>query len=221
MIRGFDDVSLMCLSIIHKTYMVCQNMLILKERVRRMAKESKEPVKRTTIILEDEERKYIDKLISEGREPGIKPLISKMLDIYRSMSIYDWRYPGEYYVGVSRVAFVNVEFINTLLQYIPESKWHEVGQKIGEAARISMEATLDLETTARERWDDVFKRLRVQGFGDFYPRDKYFIVKAPFISNAEVLCGFVEKLLGVELEVRTPTAPFVFAILESSPAKAK
>jgi hypothetical protein len=183
-------------------------------------KEPKEAVRRTTIILDDDERKYIDSLIQEGREPGIKPLISKMLDIYRSMSIYDWRFPGEYYVGVSRVAFVNVEFINTLLQYIPQSKWREVGQKMGEAARISMEATLNLETTKREKWDDVFKRLRVQGFGDFYPKDRYFIIKAPFINNPEVLGGFLETLLNVELEVRTSSAPFVYAIVETE-AKGK
>jgi hypothetical protein len=175
-------------------------------------RENKESVKRTTIILDDEERRYVDSLIKEGREPGIKPLISKMLDIYRSMAVYDWRFPGEYYVGVSRVAFVNVEFVNVLLQYISENKWREVGQKVGEAARVSMEATLNLETTSPEKWEDVLKRLRVQGFGDFYPRDKYFIIKAPFINNAEVLCGFMEKLLGVNLTVRTPTAPFVFEI---------
>jgi len=182
-------------------------------------KETKESVKRTTIILDDEERKYIDSLIKEGREPGIKPLISKMLDIYRSMSIYDWRFPGEYYVGVSRVAFVNVEFLSVMLQYIPQSKWREVGQKMGEAARISMEATLNIETTNRERWEDVFKRLRVQGFGDFYPRDKYFLVKAPFINNSEVLCGFLEKLLDVKLEIRTAAAPFVLAVVEEIKAK--
>ncbi len=184
--------------------------------------ESKKPVKRTTIILNDEEREYIDSLITEGREPGIKPLISKMLDIYRSMSIYDWRYPGEYYVGVSRVAFLNVEFVNILLKYIPENKWRLAGQKMGEAARISLEATLNLETTNREKWADVFKRLRVQGFGDFYPKDKYFIVKAPFINNAEVLCGLLETLLAIKLEIRTSTAPFVFAILdEPEEVKAK
>jgi hypothetical protein len=92
---------------------------------------------------------------------------------------------------------------------------------MGEAARISMEATLDLQTTSKEKWDDVFKRLRVQGFGDFYPRDKYFIVKAPFINNPEVLCGFLEKLLDVQLEIRTPTAPLVFAILEPSKTRTK
>ena len=182
-------------------------------------KESKETVKRTTIILDDEEREFIDSLIREGTEPGIKPLISKMLDIYRSMSIYDWRYPGEYYVGVSRVAFVNVEFINILLQYIPQSKWREVGRKIGDAAKISMEATLNLETVDRQKRDEVLKRLRVQGFGDFYPRDKYFIVKAPFINNAEVLCGFLEGLLDMKLDVRTPATPFVFAIAEETKVK--
>jgi len=186
-----------------------------------MSKEPKESVKRTTIILDDEERKYVDSLIKEGREPGIKPLISKMLDIYRSMAVYDWRFPGEYYVGVSRVAFVNVEFINVLLQYIPENKWREVGQRIGEAARVSMEATLNLETTSREKWEDVLKRLRVQGFGDFYLRDKFFIIRAPFLNNAEVLCGFLERLLGIHLEVRTSAAPFVFEIVEEPKTKQK
>jgi hypothetical protein len=55
---------------------------------------SGEAAKRTTIILDRNEREYIDSLIREGKEPGIKPLISKMLDIYRSMMIHEWRFPG-------------------------------------------------------------------------------------------------------------------------------
>jgi len=175
---------------------------------------SKESVKRTTIILDEEERKYIDELIQKGTEPGIKPLISKMLDIYRSMMIYDWKYPGEYYCGISRVAFVNVEFVNIMLQYVPEQKWRELGQKMGEAAKISMEATLNLEITDKEKWPEVYKRLRVQGFGDFYVRDRYFILKAPFINNPEVLRGFLEALLTVKLETRSTTPPFVYEIIK-------
>ena len=173
----------------------------------------KRSVKRTTIILDEEEREYIDSLIEKGREPGIKPLISKMLDVYRSMMIYDWKYPGEYYCGISRVAFVNVEFINTMLKYIPEEKWREVGLKMGEAARVSMEATLNLETTDREKWPDVLKRLRVQGFGDFYLRDKFIIVRTPFINNHEVWDGFLESLLGVDLKAKTLTSPLIFEII--------
>jgi len=173
----------------------------------------KKVVKRTTIILDEEEREYIDSLIREGREPGIKPLISKMLHIYRNMMIYDWKYPGEYYCGISRVAFVNVEFINILLQHVPKEKWREVGQKTGEAARMSMEATLNIQTANREKWSNVFKRLRVQGFGDFYLRDKYVIIKTPFISNSEVLGGFLESLLGIRLEAKTSSPPLIFEIV--------
>jgi len=172
-----------------------------------------EPVKRTTIILEEEEREFIDSLIKEGKEPGLKPLISKMLDVYRSMMIYDWKFPGEYYSGISRVAFVNVEFIHILLQFIPKEKWREVGQKTGEAAKVSMEATLNLQATDREKWSEVFKRLRVQGFGDFYVRDKYLILRAPFIINHEFLRGFLEGLLGVRLEVKTLSPPLIFDII--------
>ena len=170
-------------------------------------------VKRTTIILDKEEREYIDSLINEGREHGIKPLISKMLDVYRSMGIYDWKYPGEYYIGISRVAFLNVEFLDVLLSYIPEEKWREVGQKIGEITKVSLEASIDIETEKREKWPEVFKRLRVQGFGDFYIKDRFVIIRTPLISNAEFWCGFVESLLSVSLEKRTITPPLVFEII--------
>lgn len=175
--------------------------------------EKKKTVKRTTIVLDKEEREYIDSLIREGKEPGIKPLISKMLDVYRSMMIYDWRFPGEYYCGISRIAFVNVEFINILLENIPREKWAEIGREAGEAAKVSMEASLNIKTDNREDWDKVFKRLRVQGFGDFYMRDKYIIIKAPFIDKYEVWEGFLEGLLDVELEARSSTAPFVFEVM--------
>jgi len=171
-------------------------------------------VKRTTIILDEEEREYVDHLINQGREPGIKPLISKMLDVYRSMRIYDWKFPGEYYIGISRVAFLNVEFIDILLTYIPKEKWREAGNQVGKMAKVSLEASIDIETTNKEKWPDVLKRLRVQGFGDFYLKDKFVIIRTPLIGNCEFLCGFLETLLGIKLEVRTNTPPLVFEIIE-------
>ncbi len=135
-----------------------------------------------------------------------------MLDVYRSMCIYDWKFPGEYYIGISRVAFINVEFLDILLKYIPEEKWKEVGLKIGEMAKISMEASIDIETANREKWSEVFKRLRVQGFGDFYLKDKFVIIRTPIISNSEFWCGFLESLLEVSLEARTLTPPLIFEI---------
>jgi len=192
-----------------------------EKKLEEMINKNGKAAKRTTIILEKEEREFVDSLIREGKEPGIKPLISKMLDVYRSMMVYDWRFPGEYYCGISRIAFVNVELINILIQHIPEDKRKEIGAKMGEASKISMEATLGIETTNREKWQEIFKRLRVQGFGDFYLKDKYILIKTPFITEQEILAGFLEGLLGTKLDVKSLGSPFVFEVKEKTDSAAK
>ncbi|MCX8150870.1 MAG: hypothetical protein N3D85_05155 [Candidatus Bathyarchaeota archaeon] len=172
--------------------------------------------KRTTIILEKDERQYVDQLISEGKEPGIKHLISKMLTIYKNMMIEDWRFPGEYYFGISRVAFVNVELITLLIKQVPKEKRRILGKTMGVAMKVSMETTLDVSTITSDNWSKVFKRLSVQGWGDFSLKDKYLIVKTPFISEPEVLAGLMETLLGVTLEVKTVVPPLVFEVKRSA-----
>ncbi len=178
----------------------------------RLPKNAMTSVKRTTIILDRDEREYIDALVSEGKEAGIKPLISKMLDIYRNLMVYDWRFPGEYYCGISRTAFVNVELINLLIQQIPKEKWREVGKKMGAALKVSMETTLELPTMTRESWDKVFYRLSVQGFGEFYTKDRYLLAKSPFVTEPEILAGLLESLLNVELDLKNTVPPLVFEI---------
>jgi hypothetical protein len=175
-------------------------------------REKGDQAKRTTIILEKKERDFVDSLIKEGKEPGIKPLISKMLDIYKSMMINDWHYPGEYYCGISRIAFVNVELLNILTQQIPREKWHEVGEKMGNALLVSIQSTLGVDATNQENWEDVFERLRVQGFGDFYLKDKFLLLKTPFINDCDIWKGIMEGLLSVELETRNSVPPMVFEI---------
>jgi hypothetical protein len=168
--------------------------------------------KRTTIILEPEERSYIDSLIREGKEAGIKPLISKMLDIYRDMMVADWRFPGEYYCGISRIAFVNVEILSILIQQVPKDRWRDVGKKMGAALKVSMETTLDVAAVTRDNWNPAFKRLKIQGFGDIFTKDKYLLVKTPFINEPEILGGILEGLLGAELDLKNTVPPLVFEV---------
>ena len=168
--------------------------------------------KRTTIILDKNEREFIESLISEGKEPGIKPLISKMLDIYKSMMIYDWRFPGEYYCGISRIALINVELFNILTQQIPKERWHEVGEKMGDALKVSIQSTLGIEASDQANWEKIFERLKVQGFGEFYLKDRFLLLKTPFINECEIWRGLLEGLLAVELEARNSMPPIVFTI---------
>jgi hypothetical protein len=191
-----------------------------KKRLKKMIDKDDETTKRTTIILEKDEREFIDSLIKEGKEPGIKPLISKMLDVYRSMMIYDWRFPGEYYCGISRIAFVNVELVNILIQQIPREKWRGIGKNMGAALKVSMESTLGIQTARQENWESVFKRLRVQGFGDFYLKDKYLLLKTPFIGDAEIWEGLLEGLFEIELDLKTTVQPLVFEIKTKQTAPA-
>ena len=173
--------------------------------------------KRTTIILEKNEREFIESLIRSGKEAGIKPLISKMLDIYKSMMIYDWHFPGDYYCGISRMAFVNVELLNILTQQVPKDQWHEVGKKMGNALKVSIQTTIGADATEQESWEVVFNRLRVQGFGDLYLKDKFLLLKTPFINDCEIWKGILEGLFSVQLETRNSVPPLVFEIMKSQP----
>ena len=174
---------------------------------REFSNKPKEPSKRTTIILKKADREFIDSLIKEGKESGIKSMISKMLDIYKKLKISNWRFPGEYYYGISRVAFVNLEFINILIQNIPVENWREIGIKMGETSKIVVEILLGVQTLVRETWQDALDLLTVQGFGIFSLKDNFLLIRNPFIGTPNVLAGFLEGLLAV-------TPPFIFKIVE-------
>ncbi|NLE04949.1 MAG: hypothetical protein GX638_09125 [Crenarchaeota archaeon] len=177
--------------------------------------------KRTTIILDKDEREYIDSLICEGKELGIKPFISKMIEIYRSLMIQDWHFPGEYYCGISRIALVNIELLNILIQQTPKEKWREIGNNMGNALKVSLETTLEISELTKDKWEKVFKRLKIQGFGDIYLKDKYLLVKTPFITESEVLAGILEGLLNVKLDKKNSIPPMIYEIknVENDPTK--
>jgi hypothetical protein len=193
-----------------------QDILVMQEekekKLRELVSKDAGSARRTTIILDKSEREFIDSLIREGKELGIKPLISKMLDVYRSMMVYDWRFPGEYYCGISRIAFVNVEILNVLIQNTSKEKWREIGKRMGEAVKVSLETTMGLQTQDREKWPEVFKRLQVQGFGDFYLKDKYILIKTPFINESDIWAGLLEGLFDIQLDVKTTSSPLVFEL---------
>ncbi len=174
--------------------------------------EEKRSAKRTTIIFEEGDRQYLEQLIKDGKEPGIKPFISKMFDVYRSMAIYDWKFPGEYYVGVSRVAFFSQENFGVLAELISKEKLADTGRKLGEATAMAVEASQNLNPRKKENWPKLLERLRVFGYGDLIFRDNFIVAKNPFITNLTLLGGFLEGVLGCTLEPRITTSPIVFEI---------
>jgi hypothetical protein len=184
-------------------------MLDAKKRLQELKdKESK----RTTIILDKDERDFINTLIEQDKEAGIKPLFSKMLGIYKDMMICDWHYPGEYYCGISRVALINVEIVNIAIQNIPKEKIRQIGKNIGTALKISLETSLGIDATKQQNWETIFQRLKIQGLGDFSIKDKYLLIKTPFVENAQIWEGLMENLLNAKLETKNSSPPLVFEV---------
>jgi hypothetical protein len=179
------------------------------------SKNSLDGAKRTTLVLKKAERDLIDKLIIEGKESGIKSLFSKLLNIYSDMMIYDWKFPGEYYCGISRVAFVNVELVNLLIQSTSKEKWCETGKKMGEILRVSVDATIGVDAFKQETWVKVFERLCLQGFGSFSLKGKYLLLKNPFFSEPLVWEGLIEGLFGVKVMAKPSGLPLIFEIKPS------
>jgi hypothetical protein len=171
-----------------------------------------EEAKRTTVILKKDERNFIDFILNENKESGIKQLFSKMLDIYRKMMIYDWRFPGEYYCGISRVALVNVEILNILIQNTPKENLYDTCKKMGEVLKISMETTIGVDASKQENWDAVFERLSIQGFGHFALKGKYLLIRVPFLNDSLFWEGLLEGLFGVKMETKNSVSPLVFEI---------
>jgi hypothetical protein len=52
----------------------------------------------------------------------------------------------------------------------------------------------------------------VQGFGDFYLKDKYLLIKTPLIIDSEIWEGVLEGLFDIELDMKTTMPPLVFEI---------
>ena len=73
-------------------------------------------------------------------------------------------------------------------------------------------SALGVDSSKQENWEVIFNRLKVQGFGDFFLKDKFLLLKTPFIQDSEIWKGLLEGLLGVELETRNSVAPLVFEI---------
>jgi hypothetical protein len=92
-----------------------------------------------------------------------------------------------------------------------------MGERMGDALKVSIQSTLGIEASEQENWEKIFERLKVQGFGDFYLKDKFLLLKTPFINDWEIWKGIMERLLSVELETRNSAPPLVFEVKKRKP----
>ena len=169
-------------------------------------------VRRTTIILDDKDRQYLESLIKEGKETGFKTFVTKMFDVYRSLGMDDWKSPGVYYRGISRIAIITQEVFDLLVNMIPDNKVIEAGKQIGETMSTIFRTDMDLNTKRKENLTEVFKQLGILGLGEFVFKDNLIVVRGPYINNVKMFVAFLEGLAGVKLQPRTTSPPLVIEV---------
>ena len=169
-------------------------------------------IRRTTIILEDEDRKYLEQLIKDGKEAGFKNFISKMFDTYRDLGMREWTQEGVYYKGINRVALITLEMLETINNVIPHNKLGEVGNKLGTVLSTTLMVDKKIDTKKPENIAETLKQVSVLGFGDFEGKDEIIVTKNPFLIRTEMLVGFLEGLLGLTLTAKTTSPPIIIQI---------
>ncbi len=171
-------------------------------------------VKRTTIILRDEDREYLEQLIKDGKVAGFKHFITNMFDSYRELGMKEWSQEGVYYRGISRVALITLEMLESITNMIPKNKLREVGHGVGTVLSTTLMVDKKIDTKKPKNIAETLKQVSVLGFGDFEGKDEIIITKNPFLIKADMLVGFLEGLLGIKLEAKTTSPPMIIQIVK-------
>ena len=169
-------------------------------------------VQRTTVILEDQDRVYLEQLVKDGKVAGFKNFISTMFDTYRDLGMKEWTQDGVYYKGISRVSLISLEMLESITSAIPHDKLRQAGNGIGTALCTSLMVDKKIDTKKIENIAETLKQVSVLGFGDFDGKDHLIITKNPFLVKPEMLVGFLEGLLGLKCEAKTTSPPMIIQI---------
>ena len=169
-------------------------------------------VKRTTIILRDKDREYLDELIKDGKVVGFKDFICSVFDSYRELGMSEWSQEGVYYRGISRVALITLEMLESTTNMIPQNKLREAGHNVGNILSTTLMVDKKIDSKKPENIAETLKQVSVLGFGDFKGEDEIIITKNPFLVKPEMLVGFLEGLLGLKLEAKTSSPPMIIQI---------
>ena len=175
--------------------------------------------KRTTIILERSEREYIEQLIKDGKEPGIKPLISKMLSHLQK--------PQHRRLAIPR---------RILLRNQPHSHRKRRNDKHHHPIRTQRQMVRSRQTHGRrtqslhpihprprppkkENWEQIFQTTKSPRPRRPLPKRQIHTNKNPSnqrLQKSGKACS--KDLLGIEFEVRNPMVPLVFEIKQPKTA---
>jgi len=151
----------------------------------------------TSVELDEEDVKYIENLIAEGRIRSLKEFVEKCVKFGITYTLDQWQ-PGIMNVGPVRVLILMKKALDLLIEHIPEEDLEDVGREIGEI--IASFALFHYNVDCSKDWEGALKILAEMGWGHFQSPSRSLIqVISPALPSS-MMKGCLEALLNVKLE---------------------
>lgn len=151
----------------------------------------------TSVELDQEDVKYIEDLIAEGRIRSLKEFVEKCVKFGIAYTLDRWQ-PGIMNVGPVRVLVLMKKTLDLLVEHIPPEDHEDVGREIGEIVHSFILFQHNVEPP--KNWEATFKILESMGWGKFQKsQDQTIQVVSPALPS-EIMKGCLETLLNVKLE---------------------
>jgi hypothetical protein len=153
----------------------------------------------TTVALEEEDLRYIEKLVAEGRVRSFKEFVDQCVALGRIYTMDRWQIEsGQFFYGPMRVAIVPQKFLAEFSYRIAESERKNLGQEFGAILKSFIFLHFEYDSTKPENRAKVLSVITRLGFGQLRQRDGEIEVVNPVLP-AEVFQGLLESVLGLEL----------------------
>ncbi|MHC1585987.1 MAG: hypothetical protein ACXQTV_00390 [Candidatus Hecatellaceae archaeon] len=151
----------------------------------------------TSVELDEQDVKYIEKLIEEGRVRSLKEFVEKCVKFGINFTLDRWQ-PGILNVGPVRVVVIIKKALELLIEHIPEEDHEDLGREIGEI--LASFALFHRQVDCSKDWNAAMKLLDEMGWGHFQAPSKDLIqVISPALPSS-IMKGCLEALLNIKLE---------------------
>jgi hypothetical protein len=109
---------------------------------------------------------------------------------------------GSFYRDHMRVCCVRAETINFLIENLKFEDLRSVAKNLAEQALVSSKIVFDWELTSPENREKVIKMFNLRsGWGKVRLVNSSIVVENPLLNKPEFLMGYLEGLLGLDLEL--------------------
>ncbi|RLI15428.1 MAG: hypothetical protein DRO43_01145 [Candidatus Hecatellales archaeon] len=151
----------------------------------------------TSVELDEEDVRYIENLIVEGRIRSLKEFVEKCVKFGISYTLDRWQ-PGVMNVGPVRVIILMKKALELLVEHVPPEDHEDVGREIGEI--VSSFLLFQHQVECSQDWDAAFKILSDMGWGQFQKSSETIIQVVSPALPSEIMKGCLEAMLNVKLE---------------------